>query len=294
MLLLTPSRSNHLTCSLSAATRSSRPSCPAWPRWRLGMGYLRRLRHARTGGRRPYELRNQHLIEAYRQKGVYVGRIIKGDEPSRPAGRAGNQIRTRHQARDCRKPRPRSPLDAARPRRRGDRMIQRREFITLLGGAAASLAAVRRGRSRQRCPSSVSSKSDHLRQLRSGCARFVRASKKPAMSRARTWRSTTAGPSSPERLPEVAAQLARRQVAVVATAGGFATALAGKGCNEDGDPHRVRRVSDDRSSTVLVASLARPGGNLTGVNLLSTGIDGKAAPAAARNAAEGLPASSCL
>src|SRR5262245_23104676 len=39
-----------------------------------------------------------------------------------------------------------------------------------------------------------------------------------------------------ERLPDLAAQLVRRQVAVIVTAGGFATAFAAD------DPHRVRCV----------------------------------------------------
>ena len=65
--------------------------------------------------------------------GIYAGRILKGAEARRSAGRAADQVRVRHQSQDREGARPRHPADAARPRRRGDR-VKRREFITLLGG----------------------------------------------------------------------------------------------------------------------------------------------------------------
>ena len=51
-----------------------------------------------------------------------------------------NQVRAGDQPQDRQGARPRSATDAARPRRRGDRVsakLKRREFITLLGGAVA-------------------------------------------------------------------------------------------------------------------------------------------------------------
>ena len=76
-----------------------------------------------------------------------------------------------------------------------------------------------------------------------------------------------------ERLTELAAELVRRQVAVLVTAGGFATALAAKGATTT--IPILFSVSDDPVKHGLVANLARPGGNLTGINLLNTELTAK-------------------
>jgi len=78
----------------------------------------------------------------------------------------------------------------------------------------------------------------------------------------------------PDRYPELAAELVRLKVDIIVVAGGTATALAAKNATKT-IPIVMVGLGSDPVEAGLVDSLARPGGNVTGLTLLSRELGGK-------------------
>jgi putative ABC transport system substrate-binding protein len=147
--------------------------------------------------------------------------------------------------------------------------VKRREFITLLGGAAAWPLQARAQQSVPVIgflhPASRDTFEDRLRGFWQGLKEmgYVEGENVAILHR------------SPEnqgnRLPELAAELVHRKVAViVAFANGAFAAKAATTTTPI-----VFLLAEDPVRTGLVASLARPGGNLTGINFLSAELVAK-------------------
>ena len=77
-----------------------------------------------------------------------------------------------------------------------------------------------------------------------------------------------------DRLPELAAELVRLKVDIIVVAGGDRGGPGGQECDQD-DSHRYDGPGTDPVEAGLVESLARPGGNVTGLTNLSRELGGK-------------------
>jgi putative ABC transport system substrate-binding protein len=150
--------------------------------------------------------------------------------------------------------------------------MKRRELITLLGGAAMVWPITARAQQAAMpvvgylSSQSADTQTDLVRGFRRGLREIGYIEGENVAVNYR-WADNEA-----DRLPALAAELVRRQVAVIAASGGPASESAAKATTTI---PIVFMVAEDPVRLGLVGSLARPGGNLTGVNFFSAELAAK-------------------
>ena len=199
----------------------------------------------------------------------------QGRQARRPARRAAHQVRAGHQPQDRQGPRPHDPAVAPAAGRSGDRVMDRRTFLgTIAGGllavplAAEAQPATKTSRIGYLSPTSASEPDNRRRlgALREGLRDlgYVEGQNFTIESR---WAEGEYG-----RLPDLAAELVNLKVDVIVT---YAPPAIQAAKHATGTIPIVMAGIIDPVATGFVTSLARPGGNITGLSLMAPELVGK-------------------